>query len=79
MPPHLFGRVISIAGVLAWSAIPLGALAGARLIEATGDVGGVYVGMGVLTALIAVAFTRSPLALGDRLLAEADEARAAAA
>lgn len=79
VPPHLFGRVISIAGVLAWSAIPLGALAGARLIEATGDVGGVYVGMGVLTALIAVAFTRSPLALGDRHLAEADEARAAAA
>lgn len=79
VPPHLFGRVISIAGVLAWSAIPLGALAGARLIEATGDVGGVYVGMGVLTAVIAIVFARSPVALGDRYLAEADEARAAAA
>lgn len=77
VPPHLFGRVISIAGVLAWSAIPLGALAGAALIEATGDVGGVYVGMGVVTALIAVGFTRSPVAEGDRYLAEADAARAA--
>ena len=79
VPPHLFGRVISIAGVLAWSAIPLGAIAGAKVIEATDDVAGVFVGMGVLTALIAVVFIRSPVGQGDRYLAEAEEARAAAA
>ena len=70
-PPHLFGRVISIAGVLAWSAIPLGAIAGARVIEATDDVAAVYVGMGLLTAAIAAAFAFSPVRDGDRYLAEA--------
>ena len=79
VPPHLFGRVISIAGVLAWSAIPLGALAGAKVIEATDDVAGVFVGMGLLTALIALVFARSPVGRGDRYLAEAEEAKAKAA
>jgi MFS family permease len=75
VPPHLFGRVISLAGVLAWSAIPLGALAGAWLIEATGDVGTVYVGMGLATTAIALAFAFSPIRDGDRYLAEAKAAR----
>lgn len=74
VPPHLFGRVISIAAVLAWSAIPLGAIAGARVIEATDDVAAVFVGMGVLTALIALLFARSPVGQGDRYLAEAAKA-----
>jgi hypothetical protein len=71
VPPHLFGRVISIAGVLAWSAIPLGAMAGAAVIEATDDVAAVYVGMGLSTAAIAAAFWFSPVRDGDRYLAEA--------
>jgi MFS family permease len=71
VPPHMFGRVISIAGVLAWSAIPLGALAGAWVIEATDDVAAVYVGMGLVTAVIATAFAFSPVREGDRYLAEA--------
>lgn len=75
VPPQLFGRVISIAGVLAWSAIPLGAIAGAKVIEASGNVGAVYVGMGVLTACIAAAFTFSPIREGDRYLAEAKAAK----
>ncbi len=78
VPSHLFGRVISIAGVLARSGIPLGALAGARLIEAT-DVRTVYVGMGLVTAAIAVAFSFSPVREGDRYLAEAKAATEAAA
>jgi MFS family permease len=77
VPPHMFGRVISIAGVLAWSAIPLGAIAGAKVIEATEDVAGVYVGMGVLTAVIAAAFWMSPVRDGDRYLAEAKAAKEA--
>lgn len=79
VPPHLFGRVISIAGVLAWSAIPLGAIAGASVIEATDNVGAVYVGMGLLTAAIAMTFAFSPIRDGDRYLADAKEAADAGA
>jgi MFS family permease len=71
VPSHLFGRVISIAGVLAWSAIPLGALTGAAVIKATGNVAAVYAGIGIITALIALGFGLSPLAQGDRYLADA--------
>jgi MFS family permease len=72
VPSRMFGRVISIAGVLAWSAIPLGAIAGAAVIRATGDVAVVYAGMGILTAAIAVAFAFGPVGKGDRYLADAD-------
>jgi len=37
VPDHLLSRVMSIAGVLAWSAIPLGAIAGGALITWTGN------------------------------------------
>jgi MFS family permease len=56
VPDHMLGRVISIAGVLAWSAIPLGTLLGGWAIEATGDVALVYATIGVLTFLIAFSF-----------------------
>jgi MFS family permease len=79
VPPHLFGRVISIAGVLAWSAIPLGALAGAAFIEATDDIASVYVVTGLLTAAIAATFSFSPVRHGDRYLAEAKAAAEAEA
>ena len=65
---------MTVAAVLAWSAIPLGALAGAAIIDATGSVGAVYVGTGLLTALIAAGFAFSPIRHGDRLLAEARDA-----
>jgi MFS family permease len=71
VPKHLLGRVISIASVLAASAIPLGALAGASIIEATDDVAAVYVGTGLLTAAIAALFALSPIRQGDRYLAAA--------
>jgi hypothetical protein len=67
VPSHLYGRVISVAGVLSWSAIPFGALAGAAAIKATGDIAAVYAVIGLLTAGIAVAFSRSPVRHGDRL------------
>ncbi len=72
--PQLFGRVMSVAQVLAWSAIPLGAIAGAAAINAT-SVTTVYAIIGVLSALIALAFAFSPLRQGDRYLAEAAERR----
>lgn len=71
VPSHLYGRVISIAGVLAWSAIPIGALVGAAAIQITGSVADVYAASGLLTAFIAAAFAFSPIRHGDRYLAEA--------
>ena len=38
VPPRLYGRVVSVAQVLAWSAIPLGSLAGAAAINLSGSV-----------------------------------------
>jgi MFS family permease len=71
VPDEMYGRVISIAQVLAWSAIPLGALAGAAAIQLSGSVTDVYAVAGVLTALIALSFAFSPVAHGDRYLAAA--------
>src|SRR5438445_6889871 len=48
VPNHMLSRILSIAGVLAWSAIPAGALVGGLVIKATGNVQGVYAGIGVL-------------------------------
>ncbi|HME66499.1 MAG TPA: MFS transporter [Streptosporangiaceae bacterium] len=79
VPPRLYGRVVSVAQVLAWSAIPLGSLAGAAAINLSGSVTGVYAVIGVLIAAIALAFAFSPVADGDRYLAEAAERRARSA
>ncbi|MFL6136285.1 MAG: MFS transporter [Frankiaceae bacterium] len=78
VPNHMLGRIMSIAGVLAWSAIPLGALAGAAVINATGDVQLVYAGMGLLTAAIAAAFAASPIRHGERYLTAAKAKKEAA-
>ncbi len=61
VPNHLLGRVISIAGVLAWSAIPLGTLLGGFVIRWTGSVALVYGVIGGLTVLIPAVFWFSPL------------------
>ncbi len=69
VPNHLLGRVISVAGVLAWSAIPLGALLGGWVIERTGSVALVYAAEGMLMALIALAFfVFTPLGRAERYL-----------
>jgi MFS family permease len=75
VPPQLFGRVNSVAQVLAWSAIPLGSIAGAAAINAT-SVTTVYAAIGVLSAAIALGFALSPVGKGDRYLAEVAERRA---
>ena len=56
VPSHLMGRVWSIAGVLAWSAISVGTLVGGAIIKATGNVAAVYAGIGIIEALIAATF-----------------------
>jgi MFS family permease len=63
VPNHLLGRIISIAAVLAWSAIPLGSLLGGFAIRWTGNnVALVYGVIGVLEFAIALSFfVLSPL------------------
>jgi predicted MFS family arabinose efflux permease len=78
VPNHMYGRVISIAAVLAWSANPLGAFAGAVAINLTHNVAAVYAAAGLLSAAIALGFAFSPIRQGDRYLAEAEAAKAAA-
>jgi MFS family permease len=64
VPNNLLSRVLSIAGVLAWSAIPAGALLGGWIIKVTGNVAAVYGVIGIITICIA-AFFRFFTALGD--------------
>jgi MFS family permease len=73
VPNHLLGRVISIAGVLAWSAIPLGALLGGWAIERTGSVALVYGVIGAAVAVTAAAFSLGPLGHAERYLPAADQ------
>ena len=64
-------------GVLAWSAIPLGALAGAAAIRLSAASQTSTPPRGTLTALIALSFAFSPIRRGDRYLTEAASAKAA--
>lgn len=74
VPNHLLGRVMSIASVLAWSAIPLGALLGGFLINLTSNVALIYGGIGVLTVLIALSFSLTALGHAERYLPAPDAA-----
>jgi MFS family permease len=58
VPSYLMGRVQSIAGVLAWSAIPAGTLTGGAILKAIGNerVGWLYGAIGVLIFGLAVFF-----------------------
>jgi MFS family permease len=68
VPNHMLGRVVSIAGVLAWSAIPLGTLLGGLLIEQTGDVALIYGAIGVLVFLIPLGFSFTALGRAERYI-----------
>ena len=70
VPNHMLGRVISIAGVLAWSAIPLGTLLGGWLIERTGSVALVFGAIGVLVFLIPLSFWFTALGRAERYMPE---------
>ena len=61
VPNELLGRVISIAGVLAWSAIPVGSVIGGFVIHATHNVALVFGVIGAIEFAIAFAFSFSPL------------------
>ncbi|HEX6663712.1 MAG TPA: MFS transporter [Gaiellaceae bacterium] len=64
VPNHMLSRILSIAAVLAWSAIPAGALVGGLVVKTTGNVALVYGVIGILNICIA-AFFRFFTALGD--------------
>jgi len=69
VPNHLLGRVMSIAGVLAWSAIPLGTLLGGWAIQRSGNVALIYGIIGGLTVLIPMFFGLcTPLGQAERYL-----------
>ena len=74
VPNHLLGRVISVAMVLAWSAIPVGAFVGGLLIEWTHNVALVYASIGALDVLIPFAFWFSPLGRAEQYVPAASSA-----
>lgn len=68
VPNHMLGRVVSIASVLAWSAIPLGSLLGGFAISWTKNVALVYAVIGVLIFLIPFAFSFTALGHAERYI-----------
>jgi MFS family permease len=59
VPDDMLGRVMTIASVLAWSAIPAGSLVGGAFIHWTGDVILAYLGIGALVFAIPLGFSFS--------------------
>jgi MFS family permease len=73
IPNELLGRVMSVAMVLAWSAIPIGTFAGGLLIERTGNIAAVYAAIGIITILIAFGFSFTALGQAERYLPMKEE------
>lgn len=73
VPNHMLGRVISIASVLAWSAIPLGSLLGGFVITWTHNVALVFTITGILTFLIPFSFSFTALGHADRYIPKKEE------
>lgn len=74
VPNQLLGRVVSIASVLAWSAIPLGALLGGLAIQWTGNVVLIYAAAGSLMVLIPACFAFTALGHAERYLSQPEGA-----
>lgn len=66
VPNHLLGRVITTTRVLTWSTASVGALIGGFAIQQTKNVGLVYITIGLLAFLIALAFWLTPLRYAER-------------
>jgi MFS family permease len=74
VPNDMLGRVMSIAGVLAWSAIPLGTFVGGLVIERTGNVSLVFAAISVATILIPLLFSQTALGRAEAYVAPAEPA-----
>jgi hypothetical protein len=70
VPDRLMGRVMTVASVVAWSAVPIGSLAGGLIVAATGNVAAVYLGVGIIGLVVAALAAFSPLAHARRHLPE---------
>lgn len=73
VPNHMLGRIMSIAGVLAWSAIPLGAFLGGVVVDQTQNIGLVYGVIGLLVVIIPFAFSFTPLGRAEDYLPKKEE------
>jgi MFS family permease len=73
VPNQMLGRVISIASVLAWSAIPVGTMIGGLVIQWTQNVALVYGGIGMLVFLIPLIFAFTALGRAERYLPEQEK------
>ncbi len=73
VPNNMLGRVISIASVLAWSAIPIGSIAGGIAVTTTHNVTLVYAVIGALVFLIPFGFSFTALGHADRYLPKKEE------
>jgi MFS family permease len=68
VPNHMLGRVMSIASVLAWSAIPVGSLLGGYAVNWTKNIVLVYAVIGALTFLIPLCFSFTALGHADQYI-----------
>ncbi|HKV59761.1 MAG TPA: MFS transporter [Ktedonobacteraceae bacterium] len=71
VPNHFLGRVITTMRVLTWSTASLGALIGGFAIEQTKNAGLVYITIGLLAFLMALAFWLTPLRYAERYVSDA--------
>lgn len=77
VPNQMLGRVLSVAGLLAFSATPVGSLVGGYLIQQTHDVSLVFQGIGVLLFVIPIGFSLTALGRADQYLPPEAKARRA--
>jgi predicted MFS family arabinose efflux permease len=73
VPNQMLGRVMSIAGVLAWSAIPVGSLLGGYAVSWTKNIVLVYAVIGALMFLIPLCFSFTALGHADRYIKQPTE------
>lgn len=78
VPNQMLGRVVSIAGVLAWSAIPVGSLLGGYAVDWTKNIALVYAVIGALTFLIPLCFSFTALGHADQYIKQSAEQENAA-
>jgi MFS family permease len=62
VPDEQLGRVVTVASVMAWSGIPVGAYLGGWVIELTGNIRATYGAIGILIVGVALAYRASAMA-----------------
>ncbi|HJT56850.1 MAG TPA: MFS transporter [Ktedonobacteraceae bacterium] len=75
VPNHMLGRVMTVASVLAWSAIPIGTILGGTIIDHVKNVALVYGVIGGIIILLPLAFSFTALGHADRYLPKPSSAQ----